>query len=274
MFVLRQLESIDPRVLCGIYGLSNIKDIDVLQIATEIEAKLQLGAAQEDQRLVRSKTKVIKTPLHDVFSYGEKRGRCNYAFALPGEEKGVVEMESQGQNRDVAVQFERYFKRIPVNSIPHWADLIKTIRVMVESEEVTRFMIGKASHPVDQYVHRGMVNRYRKYAPDGYCSMYGLMLLDGRMFAEAQATTLDLEVRMHEAMKQLYPQKFHSDLSSSSAGGLVEKDADNRFYTLYIALCPSSVPIASINLPVAHDENIAPSAASKSNDEDDDGGFL
>lgn len=140
--------------------------------------------------------------------------------------------------------FIQYLDGVGLGSTRHLADLIRAVRYLAESDFVGRMMVGKCSHPKRKHLHGGMVNRFKKYQPAGYCAMFGLMLLDGARTAEAELATLQLESQLHYMLKELFPKKFHADLSGSTAGALVTGDEnDARFFTLYIAVCPNILPL-------------------------------
>lgn len=239
VFVRRQLQALDPRVLALLCN-TRVDELNVDTLAKDVEEKLQLDENAEDVRMVEAKYGPLKPFGEDLFRVGQKRGSATYAFVLSHGD-GSFRIDADGTTHDkIHKHFVDYLDRTGFGTVSHEADLIRAIRFLVECDFVGKFMVGKASHPKNKHVHFSMVNRFKKYQPEGYCAMFGLMLLDGARTPEAELATLQMESRLHYVCKELFPTKFHADLSGATAGALVQGDeSDARFFTLYLALSPN-----------------------------------
>lgn len=241
LFVQRQLEAIDPRILSCICEPGKTIDELTQEVEFRIRASKTAQMFSEDYRLTRAKTEpstLIDThELNDITIRGEGK----YAFILP--QKLIILKSSLTD--EIYHQFKVYQDRVGVGSVQHVADIIKAVRSIVELPSIEKFMVGKSSHflqpsPTTRgfrlHAHAGMVNRFKKYKPSGYQCLYGVMMLSERLDSSAERTTLRMEDKLYEEFEKLYPNKFDSELSGSTAGGLVIEDNVPHYFTLYIAV--------------------------------------
>lgn len=234
MFVQRQLQAIDPRILACI--CSNETDFE--ELVKNVEWQLDFGKSRnvfdEDIRMWRAKYGAVNPfplPIH-----GKQRGQCAYAFLEPSLGGYVVNVTQY--TLPVCAKFQEYYDRTGMLGVEHLAAIVELVRSIAIRDDVEKIMVGKASHcKSSTYAHRGMVNRYRFYKPFNYTHMLGIMFVSGKADRNAEVKVLEVEQLLHGIFKKICSEKFHSEMASDSVGGLVTvEDPSEHFFTLYIAI--------------------------------------
>lgn len=169
------------------------------------------------------------TPISRLFDQGKQLDHGRYFF-IRWSAPNLVRSDSD-DNVAICEVFQR---GIEYGNPSHVATIVIAVRHLVESKDVDEFTIGVSSRTRGKAAQAGMMSRFCKFSPEGYTTMVGLLMLDGRDISDAESIALALDKQLRGIFKAMCGGMFDSVLSYSQSASL--SPDNDRLFILYIAL--------------------------------------